>query len=39
MIWIVFWVGFWADLLRPETPVATIISFADWKRDHPPRSA
>lgn len=39
MIWFIFWAGFWADLLRPEVLEAEIISFADWKRDHPPRSA
>lgn len=47
MIWFVFWVGFWADLLRPEPePPSNVVSFEDWRRSHrpvvpavPPRAA
>jgi hypothetical protein len=39
LVWWIFWTGFWADLLTPEPPhTAEIVSFADWKRAHPPRT-
>lgn len=41
MAWI-FWLEFWACLLRDSAPrgrSAEVISMADWRVDHPPPRA
>lgn len=33
-----FWLEFWACMLRPA-PSAEVIDLAQWRRDHPKRGA
>lgn len=36
MIYLIFWLEFWAELLKPEPPrrTAEIIDLQQWKHDH-----
>ena len=37
---LLFWVEFWAAMLRPApTHTATVVDLAKWRRDHPKRGA
>lgn len=40
MMMFVFWVEYWAAMMRPDArPTAEVIDLAQWRREHPKRGA